>query len=148
MDFSRERSLWRTTTWAISRKKFDLIVPILGLLGSYPRYSDTGLSIQAAHIFLKRLSFMDERVARVKHSPDLGVASQEEKGRGRWWDEGQQMMAWWTAEMAFQCPAGRWSPFRVFLTRQSGRRLVFRLTASITQTRSSIPDGSKRRQFT
>ncbi|CAL1682061.1 unnamed protein product [Lasius platythorax] len=24
---------------------------------------------------------MDERVARVKHSPDLGVASQEEKGR-------------------------------------------------------------------
>lgn len=50
------------------------------------------------------------------------------------------MMAWWKAEMAFQCPLDA-SPFRVFLTRQSGRRLLFRLTASITQTRSSVPTG-------
>lgn len=70
----------------------------------------------------------------------------DKKRRRRKRDERQRMTAWWKAEMAFQCPVDA-SPFRVFLTRQSGRRLLFRLTASITQTRSSISDGSKRRSL-
>lgn len=89
-------------------------------------------------IYFSSVSFTDERVARVKRPP--GSRSSDKKRRRRKREEGQQMMAWWTAEMAFQCPLDA-SPFRVFLTRQSGRRLVFRLTASITQTRSSIPTG-------